>query len=260
MRKLIPLALSLTALSATAADITIVNAGFEDITGETPSNEFTFGDFPGWSFYDPSGAKGSGAGPSYYVGTLQPQIIDEIDENNHQYFHAGAPEGERVAIAFNVAASANAEEYGLIQVLSATLQADTRYTLSALVGNIASGTSLDTSSYNLNGFPGYRIDLLAGTTVLASDNNTLADSILEGAFALSTTEYTSPSFGALIGQQLAIRLVNLNQIDGDFPDADREVDFDDISLTAVAIPEPASVTLLLAGAALAATQRRRPRA
>lgn len=261
MRHLLVLALVLGGLTASAADIAIVNAGFEDITGaDVTYNEFSFGAFPGWSFYDELSDKGTGTGNTYYVGTLTPQIIPGIDAEHYQNFPAGAPEGSRVAIAFNYVGSGDGGEYGLQQTLAATLQANTRYTLSALVGNIASGTALDNTFFNLNGFPGYRIDLMAGGTVLASDNNSLADSPFpEGTFALSTTVYDSPSFGGLIGQQLSIRLVNLNQT-ADVPSgANLEVDFDDISLTAVAIPEPASATVLFALAATltAATSRRR---
>ncbi|MFH1496320.1 MAG: PEP-CTERM sorting domain-containing protein [Verrucomicrobiota bacterium] len=260
MRHLLTLTLGLGALTltATAADITIVNPGFEDVSGETQQNEFTFGALPGWSLYDPENITSDGDGPTYYVGTLQPQILGE--DEVYQNFPAGAPEGTRVAIAFNFDGSGDDGEYGLQQILSATLQANTRYTLSALIGNIASGQSVASGYFDLDGFPGYRVDLMAGGTVLASDNNSLAGSITEGTFALSSTVYDSPSFGALIGQQLAIRLVNLNQTAGVPEGSDLEVDFDDISLTAVAIPEPASAALLLAGtAALLATTRRHRR-
>lgn len=260
MRKLSLLPLAFGALTASAADIAIVNAGFEDITGETQQNEFTFGALPGWSLYDPENITSNGDGPNYFIGTLRPTIIPEVDPVNYQYFHAGAPEGQRVAIAFNYNGTGDTGEYGLIQTLSATLQASTRYTLSALVGDIDSGASVNGSTFNLAGFPDYRIDLLAGETVLASDNNSLAGSLTEGTFGLSTTVYDSPSFGGLLGQQLSIRLVNLNQTAGVPSGADLEVDFDDISLTAVAIPEPASTAALAALVSVALTTlRRRPR-
>lgn len=260
-------ALSLLALaclplcpSLRAADLAVVNPGFEDVSVVGMSyNEFTFGALPGWSFYDPSGAKDSGAGASFYIGTLRPVIIPAHDPVNHQHFPDGAPEGERVGIAFNYAPSGGSGEYGLSQTLAATLQADTHYTLTVRIGNIAGGYTTDGSFFPLAGFPGYRVDLLAGGVVVASDDNSLAGSIPEGAFGLSTTVYDSPSVGALIGQTLSIRLVNLNQVDASFPASDLEVDFDDVRLTAtaVAVPEPAAFPALAGVAALAAGLLRR---
>jgi uncharacterized protein (TIGR03382 family) len=48
---------------------------------------------------------------------------------------------------------------------------------------------------------------------------------------------------AQLGQSLGIRLVNLNVIDGAFPTADLEVDFDDVRLDATAISAPGSLVL-----------------
>jgi len=38
---------------AHGAAVAIVNPDFEDISGESPFNEFTFGPFNGWALYDP---------------------------------------------------------------------------------------------------------------------------------------------------------------------------------------------------------------
>ena len=140
-------------------------------------------------------------------------------------------------------------EFGLRQELSETRQTDTTYTLSVAVGNIATGFSVfgrNLIEFNLDGFPGYRIDLLGGTTVLASDNNSLAslgNVIPEAEFRTSVLAFDSTGVdAALIGQVLSINLVNLNLIDPDFSGAYREVDFDDVSLdatsTSIAAPEP----------------------
>jgi len=56
-----------------SAPLTIVNAGFEDTSGQSPFNEFTFGTPVGWGIHDPSGVTGV-AGT--FVGTLQPNGID----------------------------------------------------------------------------------------------------------------------------------------------------------------------------------------
>ena len=39
--------------SAVADLLNVVNPGFEDITGQSVFNEFTFGEPVGWSIYDP---------------------------------------------------------------------------------------------------------------------------------------------------------------------------------------------------------------
>lgn len=89
--------------------------------------------------------------------------------------------------------------------------------------------------FNLDGFPGYRVELRAGGAVLAQDDNSLADAIAEGQFTTSTVEMTTGSDHPQLGQPLSIRLVNLNEIDSEFPDADLEVDFDNVRLTANAV-------------------------
>lgn len=216
--------------------IAVVNHSFET-GGAIAYNEFTFGAPEGWSLYDPSNIASAGTGPTFYVGTLTPQPDGEGDFIN---FPNGAADGARVAIVFNYVGS-HGTAYGLVQMLAATLQAQTTYTLHVDIGNIASGIALDNTPYNLDGFPGYRVDLLAGNTVLASDNNTLAGSILDGTFGLSVVQFTTgASDESLIGQQLGIRLVSLNQFDPAAPTADLEVDFDNVRLTATAIPEPAA--------------------
>ncbi len=237
-----------------AVSIAIVNPGFENITGESPYNEFTFGPLNGWSLYDPGNITNGGSGPQYWIGTLQPTIIPAADPVNYQFFPGGAPEGTRVGIAYNVNAVGNGGEYGLSQTLSATLQANLTYTLTAMVGNIASGRDVAGNNYNLNGFPGYRIDLLAGSTVLTMSQTINPGNIAEGAFATVQYQYNSGASNPLIGQALTIRLVNLNQIDPSAPGADLEVDFDNISLTAV--PEPSLSLLLLVACGLCWRRRR----
>lgn len=214
------------------APVTVINPGFEDITGETPINEFTFGPLNGWDLYDPNNITAGGEGNIYFIGTIQPSPTN---------FTAGAPEGQRVALAFNRVGSGNQGEYGMQQTLAESLQANTRYELNIEIGNI-SGTTL-----NLDGFPGYRVDLLAGGVVIAQDNNTLAGSIPEGDFASTMVEFETGAVHGQLGQNLQIRLVNLNEIDASFPSANLEVNFDNVRLTAspaTAVPEPASLAVL----------------
>ncbi len=217
--------------SAWAVPLAITNAGFEDISGETPvMNVFTFGPLNGWDLYDPGSITGGGTGNTYFIGTLTPSEPDPIGNPGvFLSFPAGAAEGERVALAFNFQGSDGQGEYGLVATLGDTLQANTIYTLQIEIGNIDSGPSFD-----LRGLPGYRVDLLAGGVVVAQDNNTLFGAIDDGQFATSTITLTTGLAPPQLGQTLGIRLVNLNQIDPAFPDSDLEVNFDDVRLDAAA--------------------------
>ena len=71
--------------------IDVINPSFEDISGETPFNEFTFGPLNGWQLYDPNSITNGGAGGTFFVGTLRP--------NAPTFFTNGAPDGQRVGIA-----------------------------------------------------------------------------------------------------------------------------------------------------------------
>ena len=234
-----------------AATIPVVNPGFEDISGESPFNEFTFGPLLGWDLYDPDNITSGGAGSTYFIGTLTPQEPDPIGNPGvYEFFPDGAAEGNRVGIAFNFEGSGGEGEYGMVQTLTGqTLQPSTTYTLQVEIGNIGSGTDLGANFYDLRGFPGYRVDLLAGGVVVASDNNSLAGSIDDGYFATSTVIYST---GPVVApdQTLGIRLVNLNIIDALFPGSDLEVDFDNVRLDATPVPEPTSLLALLATLAM----------
>jgi hypothetical protein len=232
-----------------AAPVTVVNSGFEDITGESVSNEFTFGPLSGWDLYDPLGITSGGAGGTYFIGTLQPTAP--------QFFDTGAPEGQRVGIAFNFFGSGGQGEYGMQQTLVETLQANTRYRLDVEIGNIASGISQNNTFFDLDGFPGYRVDLLAGGELLSQDTNALSGMIAEGDFGTSTVAFTTGATHSQLGQNLQIRLVNLNQVDASFPNADLEVDFDNVRLDAVTVPEPGLFAVLCLAPILRLVGRRK---
>ncbi len=219
--------------------IVIANPGFENRTGQTVFNEFTFDDPIGWSRHDPNNIIPlSGV----FIGTLEPSGVD--------FFNSTPPEGSLVGLLFVRDNELGQGEFGYVQTLSALLEANTRYDLSVAVGNIASGTAQSGEFFNLDEFPGYRVELLAGGQVIAQDNNTLAGSIPEAEFRTSLVSVDIGQTHALLGQPLAIRLVNLNVIpDGyDATDSpDLEVDFDDVQLEATLIPEPGACLLLAVG-------------
>ncbi len=230
---LVPLMLTCCPLASVSAPLVVVNPGFEDITGESPFNEFTFGPLNGWDLYDPDVVTDGGDGPTFYIGTLTPTEPDPIgNPGEFVFFPDGAAEGQRMAIAFNFAGSGGLGEYGLRQVLGDTLQPFTRYTLEVEIGNIASGTAQNGDDFDLEGFPGYRVDLMAGDLVVAQDNNSLAGTIPEGEFATSTVTLITGASHTQFDEDLQIRLVNLNQVDPVYPLADLEVDFDDVRLDA----------------------------
>jgi hypothetical protein len=222
--------------SAFAAPVTILNHGFEEpylggnlppqYAGDVPATAFPVGAAPsGWS---PYGAVGGSA----FIGVLNPGV--QADEPLATYFPDGAPEGDNVALTFFDGHQGGAE-FGIQQTLTATLQLRTRYTLTVEVGNIATGISVvqpyaSFGNFDLRGFPGYRIDLLAGTTVIASDDDTLNPE--EGEFLTSTFDVVIGNGHDNENSPLTIRLVNLNNQDINDPIIDLEVDFDDIRLDA----------------------------
>ena len=239
------IACSSLACSAQAANIAIVNSSFEDTTGQSVSNEFTFGIPTGWTAYDPSNIIPNAG---VFPGTLEPNGVD--------FFNTTAPDGNRVGILFNSTSQGDGE-YGFIQTLGTTLSANTSYSLTAQVGNIASGNALNGAFFNLDEFPGYRVELLAGGVVIALDNNSLT--IPEAEFSLSTVNFITGAAHAQLGQDLAIRLVNTNIIPDGFTQAtspDLEVDFDDIQLTATPVPEPSSILLSSLGFTILLRRRR----
>ena len=224
--------LTFFAIPLIAAPVSIFNSGFEDITGETPVNEFTFGPLNGWDLYDPGGITAGGAGGTFFIGTLTPDAPTN--------FTAGAAQGE----------------YGMQQTLSETLQTNTNYSLQVEIGNIASGTAQSGTFFDLDGLPGYRVDLLAGGVLLSQDNSSLSGFIPEGEFATSTVSFNTGATHSQIGQALQIRLVNLNQIDPLFPTANLEVDFDNVRLNASAVPEPSGMIYFAVGTMITLRRRR----
>lgn len=202
--------------SSSNFSLTISNHSFE--FPAIPADSFNVASAPpGWVSY------GSINNNNRSVGVLDPA---------GSTLYAGVPHGENVGITFLMDNPGNQtffsnSEAGLRQTLAATLQTKRRYTLRVEVGNIANDVN---AQFAFAGFPNYRIDLMAGTNVLASDNNTLLPG--EGLFLTSTVAVNIAASNPFGGQQLGVRLVNLNSAPG------IEVNWDNVRLAHGPIPPP----------------------
>jgi hypothetical protein len=166
----------------------------------------------GWQ---PYGAIDNG---SRSVGALNP--------SSTQLYLDPAPDGRNVGVVFLLDRVGDPSYFansaaGLQQTLTAVLAPSSEYTLTVAVGNIRTDGSPQ-HPFDFNGFPNYRIDLLAGGQVLASDTNALMPG--EGHFLQSTVKYTTGSQHPQLGLPLGIRLLNLNSAVG------TEVNFDNVRL------------------------------
>jgi hypothetical protein len=189
--------------------LALSNFGFE--TPNTPN-----GTFSGSQTNGPTGWTAYNNGP-----TNSSRFFGVWDATGTTSFEQPIPEGQQMGVVF--LDDTLGLEAGLEQTLVTQLQPNTRYTLRVAVGNFAPSAG---STWDFTGFPGYRVELLAGGNVLEVDNNTLSPA--EGQFLLSTLVYdTGPTVPA---QALGIRLVILNG-----PGV--EVNFDNVILDASSLPQ-----------------------
>lgn len=215
-------AISLALATTTqAALLTITNSSFEnpDAANGTFVGSQTAGP-AGWTVYN--------TGP-----TNNNRFFGVWDPTSTLSFDFPLPQGQQVGVVF--LDDTIGLEAGLQQTLSNTLQLSTAYTLNVAVGNFRFTIG---DPWNFVGFPGYRVDLMAGSTILSSDNNTLTPN--EGQFLTSTVSFTTGLSHPNAGQLLRIRLVSLNG-------SGVEVNFDNVLLDATAIPEPSTTTAVFGG-------------
>lgn len=215
-----------------AAIISVANPGFEspaiaDGTFNTSAVP------PGWSAYG-------------YVDVFAGRDLGVLNPATTVLYADPVPEGSNVGVVFLL--TGGPTESGLQQTLADTLQVGVTYTLSVHVGNIAP----DGGSFDFTGFPGYRVDLMAGTQLIATDNNTVSPG--EGRFLQSTVTAVIGASHPAAGLPLGIRLVSLDGPSG------IEVNFDNVRLEVTAVPEPAATTGCVAvGLVTLAWIRRRDR-
>lgn len=201
-----------------AVPVPVVNHSFE-------ANFAGPGSFPvlvptGWQLIDPN--------------SIVDQTVDAVGVVNPTgttFFQNGVPHGNNAALIY-LSGNMGQGIVGLRQVLTTDLRPITRYTLQVEVGNIASGFGAPPFNqfFNLDGFPGYRVELRAGGVVLAQDDNSMFGLIPEGEFRTSKVTFTTGKTHPQLGQPLEIRVINRNEID--HPSPGIEVDFDLVSLDA----------------------------
>jgi hypothetical protein len=208
----------LTALLAAhgtrAEEIPLLNASFE--MPAIPSGTFhATAPPPGWLVY--------GNGVNFGART-----VGVLNPTGTMLYPGGAPDGDNVGVVFLLDDFGNQTHFagieaGMQQTLAATLETDTMYTLTVEVGNIGNDPAPPHNQFQFTGFPGYRIDLLAGGVPIASDGSLLPP---EGEFLASTLQVAIGRSHPQAGTAIGIRLVNLNSAPG------LEVNFDDVRLAA----------------------------
>jgi hypothetical protein len=122
------------------------------------------------------------------------------------------------------------------QTLSSTLEVGT-YTLSVYDGN------------REGRFSGGTLELFAGSTLLGSAALTAP---ADNTFALTSFDVTALSSDANLGQALTIDLIGNGTGEGSVP----SVDFDDVQLNFIAVPEPSTWAMMLGGVAVLAALAR----
>eukprot|EP01083_Nonionella_stella_P005461 15798_1 len=240
------------------AIIPITNPGFEDDKPNCPNNTFWYFNgsaVHGWDAYDPHS--------DIFVGIECPsqdfnhQPVGTIRKfgttfNDSKYGHT-APEGHKcVYIAIDGGNPMGAGPCGIEQILSGNvLTANTRYTLTAQIANPRSNCYTNSTDgpnkctlkswANSSPGPGYQLQLIAGNTVIAEDDNSI--SIPKGQWRLSSVTFVASNSNMQLGRTLAVRILLRNKVnDTGF------IEVDDVRLE----------TVILTSAPIKATDEREP--
>jgi hapalindole H/12-epi-hapalindole U/12-epi-fischerindole U synthase len=190
------------AVSAHASMITVLNPSFESVDSMSYPLDWGCGpedaDYPIYNFIQ--------------IGAYAPTTT---------------PEGAMAAYIFDGNWGAAENDHVMFQTLPDVLTADTTYTL-----------QIDKARPAWSPAGLYQIALLAGTTVVASENGDTA-LLADDVFTTSTISFTALPDDLHLGEPLTIAMKFLGDT------VDNEVDFDNVRLDATAVPEPG--TLLLGG-------------
>jgi acyl-CoA thioesterase I len=216
--------------------LNISNASFEDGTPTLDGEvSYSFG-AKGWIFHRVSdGITGSDC------GFQNPSSINYIGAGGSTGTPQGA-QGKGDLFFYNHAGTTQDNLSWVSQTIGGFLQDHMEYTLSVAVGKKSNRV-----------FAGARIELLAGDTIIGSQILNTDSLIPLGQFSDISMVINSDTLNqSLLGKFLTIRMSPLSEI------ADATVDFDNIRLTSVQIPEPASLLLLTLGGILA-FQKKHPR-
>ncbi len=241
------IALAAMNLSASATPITIVNGTFDVINNPVNPAAITLGDAAsGYVYTEFFGTgqivqKSSGStGPSNadfpgWVGSSFTGSKAAVQILGTDYVAAGTSSG----LYGYISPENNGGLVTMSQVLTDSLIANTKYTL-----------TLDLAHRIDQGNPGseFSIQLLAGATNLINVSPTTTTTFQNFSY-----EYTSPGSGAEIGQALKIQFSSVVP-----SNSGKQTLIDNVTLDAVAVPEPSAAVLLTIGAfGLLAVRRKR---
>ena len=191
--------------------VSVINPSFETPAVPDFDLETNSAAIPGWDFAGTANT---------FVGLFNPPA-DSYPTAGGQGTPTGA-DGAQVAFLFNNGGPA--ESVSAVQALGETLEAGRSYTLTVAIGRFD-----PSQPYVPSTFGGYTVELLAGSTVIASDTDTQDPPQGEFRDAVAVASAASIPPG-LVGQPLSIRLGISDNV------AARSTHFDDVRLTWVAPP------------------------